>query len=222
MADLPAALMKAAFAAGARIRHARVFYPNGLHLAGCLRAAAEFEPLLGSGDRPVVARLSKGVGTPGSLPDVLGLAFRVLDRADRPWDFVLTTTGRGPLGRLVITPARGWARAHYGCIVPYRIDQVAPTWLFADPDLDQPTSASLAAMNARMREDLVGFTLTASRIGKPPRLLGELVLRPVRPTESGTDDFDPVHNHPPEVTLVPAVVERLREFAYPGSRSERE
>ncbi|MFR9750877.1 phosphodiesterase [Nocardia sp. 004] len=221
MVDLSTAVVKGTFAAGARIRHARVFYPNGLHLAGRLHAETEFEPLFGSGDRAVIARLSKGAGTPGGLPDVLGLAFRVLDREDNPWDFALATTGRGPLGRLVITPARGWASARYGCLLPYRIDSSAPIWFFAEPDPDQPLSASLEAMATHLGEDLVSFTLTASRIGAPPQRLAELTLRHAESAEYRTDYFDPMLNHPPEVEIFPKAIGRIRELAYIGSRSGR-
>ncbi|MGQ4600310.1 phosphodiesterase [Nocardia sp. R6R-6] len=221
MVDLPAAMVKGAFATGARIRHARVFHPNGLHLSGRLHAEPEFEPLFGSGERAVIARLSKGAGLPGALPDVLGFAFRVLDRDDEPWDFALSTTGRGLLGRLVFTPARGWASARYGCLMPYRIGNSAPTWLFAEPDGDQPASASLAAMDAHLDEHVVGFTLTADRLGGPRARLAELTLRHAESAEHRTDYFDPMLNRPAEVELVPKAVGRIRELAYIGSRSGR-
>jgi hypothetical protein len=221
MVDLPAAVVKSAFATGARIRHARVFHPNGLHLAGRLHAEPEFEPLFGSGERAVIARLSKGVGLPNGLPDVLGLAFRVLDRDDEPWDFALATTGQGSLGRLVITPARGWASARYGCLMPYRISNSAPTWFFAEPDSVQPASASLEAMRAHLNEDLVSFTLSAGRLGGPTWRVAEITLRPAESAEHRTDYFDPMLNHPAEVELFPKAIGKIRELAYTGSRSGR-
>ncbi|MGQ4616704.1 phosphodiesterase [Nocardia sp. R7R-8] len=221
MVDIPAAVVKNTFAAGARIRHARVFHPAGLHLAGRLHAEPEFEPLFGSGDRAVIARVSKGIGLPNGLPDVLGLAFRVLDRDEQPWDFALATTGRGLLGRFVITPARGWASARYGCLMPYRISNSSPTWFFAEPDSVQPASASLEAMQAHLDEDLVSFTLTAGRLGGPTWRVAELTLRPAESAEYRTDYFDPMLNHPAEVELFPKAIGKIRELAYTGSRSGR-
>ncbi|WP_406270042.1 phosphodiesterase [Nocardia sp. NBC_00881] len=221
MVDLPAAVVKGAFATGARLRHARVFHPDGLHLSGRLHAESEFEPLFGSGERAVIARLSKGAGTPSGLPDVLGFAFRVLDRDNEPWDFALATTGGGPLSRFVFTPARGWASARYGSLLPYRVGKSTPTWFFAEPDADQPGSASLDAMNEHLREHMVTFTLTSSGIGVPRLRLAELTLRHEEPAEHRTDYFDPMLNHPPEVKMFPEAVGKIRELAYTGSRSGR-
>ncbi|WP_040774149.1 hypothetical protein [Nocardia pneumoniae] len=221
MVDLPAAMVKGAFATGARIRHARVFHPNGLHLSGRLHAETEFEPLFGAGERAVIARLSKGAGMPGGLPDVLGFAFRVLDRDDEPWDFTLATTGGGLLGRLVFTPARGWASARYGSLQPYRIGNSAPTWFFAEPDGEQPASASLEAMDSFLDERMVSFTLTASRLGGPRLRLAHITLRHAESAEYRTDYFDPMLNHPSEVELFPKAIGKIRELAYTGSRSGR-
>ncbi|AFT98732.1 hypothetical protein [Nocardia brasiliensis] len=221
MPDLAASAVRTAFAAGARLRRARVFHPNGLALSGRLRAEGEFTTLFGEGDRAVIARLSKGVGTPGGLPDVLGFAFRVLDSQDRPWDFALATTGRGALGRFVITPARGWAHARYGSLMPYRIGSSAPTWFFAEPDPDQPTTASLAELREYLRDNALSFDLTASGLGTPTFRLAELTLRLAEPQEHRTDFYDPMLNAPDGVDLVPKAVGKVREFAYAGSRGGR-
>lgn len=216
-----ASAVRTAFAAGARLRRARVFHPNGLALSGRLRAEGEFATLFGEGDRAVIARLSKGVGLPGGLPDVLGFAFRVLDRQDRPWDFALATTGRGTLGRFVITPARGWAHARYGSLMPYRVGNSAPTWFFAEPDRDQPTSASLAELREHLRDNAISFELTASGLATPTFRLAELTLRPAEPHEHRTDFYDPMLNTPDGVDLLPRAVGKIREFAYAGSRTGR-
>ncbi|MEU7630949.1 phosphodiesterase [Nocardia sp. NPDC049220] len=221
MVDLPAAVVKGVFATGARIRHARVFHPDGLHLSGRLHAETEFEPLFGSGERAVIARLSKGAGIPAGLPDVLGFAFRVLDRDNEPWDFALATTGLGVVSRFVITPARGWASARYGTLMPYQVGKSMPTWFFAEPDAGQPGSASLDAMDTHLRDHLVTFTLTASGIGRPSRRMAELTLRHEEPAEHRTDYFDPMLNRPPEVQLFPSAIGRIRELAYTGSRKGR-
>ena len=220
MVDLSAAVVRSAFAAGARLRHARVFHPDGLHLSGRLHAEYEFENLFGSGERAVIARLSKGTGLPGPIPDVLGLAFRVLDRDDKPWDFALATTGRSTVGRFVITVATGWARARYGGVMPYRFGNEMTTWVFAEPDAAQPKFASIEALEEYLREHEVHFDLISSPIGGPTRKLAEINLR-LAEGEHRTDYFDPMINHPAEVEIVPKTIRQLREFAYSGSRQGR-
>ncbi|WP_433634613.1 phosphodiesterase [Nocardia sp. CA-120079] len=221
MVDVPATVVRSAFAAGARLRHARVFHPNGVYLSGRLHAEYEFEHLFGSGERAVIARLSKGTGLPGPVPDVLGFAFRVLDRDDNPWDFALATTGRSTLGRFVFTVATGWSRARYGGLMPYRFGDSMPTWVFAEPDAAQPKTASIDALEDYLLAHEVHFDLVGSPITGPTRKLAGITLRSAQGAEHRTDYFDPMLNHPAEVEMVPKAVRQLREFAYAGSRQGR-
>ncbi|MFC4376088.1 phosphodiesterase [Nocardia halotolerans] len=221
--ELPRTAVHNVFETGARIRHARVFHPRGLRLAGRFRATGDYERWFGAGDRAVIARLSKGLGSPVGVPDVLGLAFRALDHDDHPWDFALATTGRGALGRFVITPARGWSTARFGTLLPYRFGDADPVWLFADP-LDPatlPGTASLQAVDDHLDDQVLRFGLTAAAIGRAPEQVGELDLRRAEEGEHRTDFFDPILNRPPGVALLPAAVTRLRESAYSGSRQGR-
>ena len=224
LTDLPNAVVSAAFQTAARVRHARVFHPRGIRLAGRFRPTQQYEQWFGAGDRAVIARLSKGLGSPVGVPDVLGLAFRVLDRDDHPWDFALATTGRGTLGRFVFTPARGWSTACFGSLLPYRFADASPAWLFAEP-LDPealPNTASLQAVGDYLDSQVMRYTLTADGLGGPAETIGELDLRRAEPGEHRTDFFDPVLNHPAEVALVPNMVNRIRESAYTGSRRGRD
>lgn len=223
LTDIPAAVVRGVFETGARVRHARVFHPRGIRLAGRFHAAADYVPWFGPGERAVIARLSKGFGAPAGLPDVLGLAFRVLDRDDHPWDFALATTGRGTLGRMVVTPARSWTTARFGSLLPYRFGDSAPTWVLADPlDTDDlPGTASLAAVADALDADrVIRFRLVADAAGEV-HTLGELDLRRADPGEHRTDFFDPMLNRPDGVALLPEAVSRLRELAYTGSRRGR-
>ncbi|MGY0499447.1 phosphodiesterase [Nocardia sp. FBN12] len=223
VAELPNRVVRTTFQAGARLRHARVFHPRGVRLAGRFRATSAYEPWFGSGDRAVIARQSKGLGSPGGVPDVLGLAFRVLDGDEHPWDFALATTGRSALGRFVITPARAWATARFGTLLPYRFGDAPPVWLFAEPldTGDLPTTASLRALDDHLDDHVIRFSITADGLGHPPETVGELDLRRAEPGEHRTDFFDPILNHPADVALIPPVVNRLRENAYTGSRRGR-
>lgn len=69
-----------------------------------------------------VARLSRAIGLPAPLPDLLGLAFRIeLEGGDQ--DLLLVSSGRAPGLRHLLLPTRGGFRSNaYSSILPYRID----------------------------------------------------------------------------------------------------
>ncbi|WP_327147217.1 phosphodiesterase [Nocardia sp. NBC_01329] len=215
------AAVRGAFDVGARLRHARFFHPRGVRLSGRFRAEPEFTRLFGAGDRATIARLSKGVGTPGGVPDILGLAFRVLDRDEKPWDFALATTGQGVAARLSLTVARGWHSARFGSLLPYQWDDSGPLWVLAEPDPGQPPGASLSSLARHVHEHQIGYTVSVAGFGSGRRTVGHLSLRAADPGEHRTDFYDPVLNHPAEVSLLPRAVQWLRESAYDGSRRGR-
>ncbi|MEV0292397.1 phosphodiesterase [Nocardia sp. NPDC050710] len=221
MTNLPSAFVKSAFDVAARVRHARVLYPVGIRLSGRLHAETRYESLFGAGERAVIARLSKATGTPAGVPDVLGLAFRVLDRNNQPWDFTLTTTGTGFIGRFVITVARGWDSARYGALLPYRLGDSGLTWVFAEPDASQPDTASLKAMIRHLHDHQITFELTARGTDGGQDKIGELTLHRADTADYRTDFFDPMLNHPEGVVLMPAALSKIREMSYLGSRRGR-
>ncbi|MBL1076112.1 phosphodiesterase [Nocardia sp. 2] len=216
-------IVNAAFAATARLRRNRVFHPAGLPLTGVLHAVdGEYKQLIGSTDRPVLARISKGAGLPGPIPDVLGLAIRVLDRHERPWDLALASTGTGRWGRLVITPGGNWAAARYGSLMPYRFEGGPASWIFAEPLAGQPESNSLADLSQYLTDGRLGFVLKAVPWNGPARVLAEMsVAGPEIGEHAAPGFFDPVRNMPPEVEMLPKPVAALREWAYAGSRRGR-
>lgn len=223
MPSLPKRFVTDAFDVAARARsNSRVFHPSGRLLQGTLLPRNELADLLGAGERTVVARLSKGVGTPGGLPDVLGLAVRVLDVDDGAWDLALATTGTGLVGRFVVTPARSWASANYGSLMPYRFGQRGPRWVFATPDPRQPGSASLDALSDHAADHPLDFTLRTTGFGGTATVAGDLRVRSADIEGAMPTYFDPVRNRPDGVELLPRSVSALRELAYAGSRSGRD
>ncbi|MGY2876315.1 hypothetical protein ACVW00_003505 [Marmoricola sp. URHA0025 HA25] len=66
-----------------------------------------------------LARLSRGVGLPGPLPDVQGLAIRV-QTGDRPADVLLASTGLGRLTRYLLTPTWRTSGRPLTSLLPYR------------------------------------------------------------------------------------------------------
>ncbi|WP_162958597.1 phosphodiesterase [Nocardia yunnanensis] len=190
-------------------------------MTGVLRVGdARVAELMGGAERAVVARVSKGTGLPGRVPDVLGLAVRVVDREGRPWDFTFATAATVPFLRWVPVPVRGWDAAHYGSLMPYRFEGGPVTWLYAQPVGEQPHSAGVEDFVAGLAEHPAEFTLLERPSSGPGRILGKLTL--IEPATGDVPDYvDPVLNHPAEVELLPEALAKVREWAYAGSREGR-
>ena len=196
-------LVEPAFRMLAGARDAKAFHPRGRWFEGELTATFDPALPLPVGAVEVCGRLSKGVGTSGGLPDVLGLAFRL----PGPWDVLLSTC----CARVLPRPARTWSSARYGSIMPFRRhDRLV--WLAAVPDRGRSRSAALADLPAEL-----GFTL---EVGPPWRPVGRLVARPLD-VDRDLPALDPVLNRPADVDLAPAALRRARERAYRGSRRGR-
>ncbi|SHF69308.1 hypothetical protein [Streptoalloteichus hindustanus] len=210
-----------AFDVLARLRRARAFHPRGLFLAGELTVEEGAGLALPAGTRPVIARMSKGVGTPGGRPDVLGLAVRVPPWAgqERPWDLLLSSTGAGQRSRLLPIPARSWGSARYGSLAPYLLDGRRVWVLAVARDLEVGEPASLEWLERRVAAAPVRFTLHVVCPGLPARQVASLTLRVV---PSGLAEhevrFDPVVNCLPDLPMVPRWLRWVRRFAYQGSR----
>jgi hypothetical protein len=109
------------------IRGKRIFHPDGDAFEATLTVTGgdHGAPLLDvPGEHPAIARLSRGVGLPQPLPDVLGIAVRVPDAhgPNRHQDFLLVTSLDGPLLHHLILPAPlGTYGQSYSSVLAYRI-----------------------------------------------------------------------------------------------------
>ncbi|MDS0140703.1 MULTISPECIES: hypothetical protein [unclassified Amycolatopsis] len=207
-------LVSAGFRGLAALRRAPAFHPVGVVQRGELRASADDLPWP-AGAAPVVARLSKGAGTPGRLPDALGLAVRIpgAGRDGGPWDILLTTAGRGHLGRMLPRPAATWTGGAYSSLVPYRrADRLV--WLGAWASSPR-AEASLDAARARGKWE---FVLRTGR--EDGRWCDSAVLTLAGPG-GAAPAFDPMLNRPAGLAFAPDWLGRLRERAYAGSRAGR-
>ena len=76
------------------------------------------------GEHRAIVRLSRGVGLPKPLPDVLGLAVRILDAHGprRHQDFLVVTSLDAPLLHHLILPGPlGPYGQSYSSVLPYRV-----------------------------------------------------------------------------------------------------
>lgn len=126
LVDLGGGVLRAVFAGILFLRHPRPIHSRGQVLEGEITwlPGAEASGIRWVDDPPlapvpVVARLSRSVGLPGALPDVIGLAMRV-DTGGRPVDIELASTGPGVPGRFLLSVHRSASRAWFGTLFPYR------------------------------------------------------------------------------------------------------
>ena len=81
---------------GAAIRNSRLFHPEGVLAEGLLERVAPPDEGLPMQSCDVIGRISKGVGLPGAMADIAGLAWRIPPPQDlrscMPWDVLLAST----------------------------------------------------------------------------------------------------------------------------------
>ena len=97
---------------GSAIRRRRVFHPVGVMASGSLERLAPPGEGLPVESSEVLGRLSKGIGLPGGLPDIIGLAVRIPPQpfAATPWDILMASAGSGLLTRFALRPRILWQR----------------------------------------------------------------------------------------------------------------
>lgn len=126
IASLTGRVLRAAFRGILIFRRPRPIHARGRMLVGDIAwiggaAASGIEWIDRPRDAPaaVVARLSRSVGLPPILPDVIGLALRV-ETDMGPADIELASSGMAILTRHVLFVHRSPSRARYGTLLPYR------------------------------------------------------------------------------------------------------
>jgi hypothetical protein len=206
---------------GAALRRRKLFHPNGILAEGRLERLAV--PGVGlpveTGD--VVARLSKGIGLPGSLPDIGGLAWRMSSSAGDAfsWDLLLASTARGPLGRVLLRPLASWSDAVFSTVMPLSYQGQA-WWLRArivtpvdDGGLGLDVVARLIAEE--------GLDLEVEQAAGTGEFETLARLRLQRVAAPGDVSFDPVLHEAPGVRLMPSWLASFRRAAYRRSRHGR-
>ena len=121
------ALGEGAFRLASRLRGERAVHARGRTFTGRVRvpggAGTGASLLDEAGDHEALVRLSRSVGLPSSLPDVFGLALRLLDAAGpgRHVDLLLDSTLPAPLLRRLPCPGLRPTAQSYGSLLPYDV-----------------------------------------------------------------------------------------------------
>jgi hypothetical protein len=205
----------------ARLRAGKPMHPRGVVVDAVLERSGgptgwEVSWLAARAEDPAVVRLSRSVGLPAPLPDVLGLALRV-PAEDPPVDVLLSSAGRDRLTRRVTVPRRDAATV-YSSIMGYRSD--AGTIRFAavaDAD-DVPSDPQPLARDVD-RADLRFTVLTARGLGRWQPFGCLTLTRPV-PSLDPDVRFDAVQ-HPPPGLVADGPMARFRAPAYARARAGR-
>ncbi|WP_127818390.1 hypothetical protein [Microbacterium sp. CPCC 204701] len=126
VASFAGLVLRAGFALLLVIRRPRPIHPRGVVLEGEIRwvprtrefGIAWIDGPPGQTAR-VTARVSRSIGLPDWLPDIIGLAVRT-QSGSAPADLELASTGIGVPGRFLLRPHRFPARATLSTLLPYR------------------------------------------------------------------------------------------------------
>jgi len=203
-------LYRDAFRTLAALRSAPAFHPDGVMYEG--RAEMHGPGPLPRGEVDCLVRLSKGIGTPRGVPDLLGLAVRLLH--EPPVDILCTTApgGRG-WRRFVLRPGRHWGGSTLTSLMYWRAPHVERLQVLVDvrdPRLDSPDPDVLVEhLPVRLGLRVVGRE-------------GDVQVGTIEVTAVSQLDrpaFDPVLHPPTGWRMGPAWLARLRARAYVGSRA---
>lgn len=207
------------------IRHRRIFHPDGVLAEGSIERLAPANGGLPIPSSDVVARVSKAVGTPGALPDIIGLALRLTPQSDTyaRWDILLASAGSGMLGRAVgLRPVTSWTGQTLTSLMPLRYRQ--NYWWLRARVLTKIHGSGVSLDSVRNQLDSGGieFALDQARGRSDFRQLGRVRLTKIIVPLPGEDvSFDPVLHTAPGVQLYPGWLAGLRGSAYDRSREGR-
>jgi hypothetical protein len=208
--------LAAAFGTAARLRRGRPFHPSGLIFDAHLRldgapnrwGAAFLDQRM---DLRGVARLSRSIGVPAPLPDILGVAFR-FQHDDATADLLLATTGRTTLGRRLLRPTTQWTGL-YTSLFPYQADgrRLLLGALLHSPT---PLPAALDAVAQAVESGPILLELLVAAPSGPWQLFGQVELTPPAMTDRDRPmRFNPLQ-HPIPALHPAGWVSEVRSAAY--------
>lgn len=211
---------------GSAIRGKRFFHPVGVLAEGFIERVAPAAQGLPIASSEIVARVSKATGTPGTLPDFIGLAFRlpVPQAADQPWDILLVSSGSGMLSRAVaLRPAASWNGQTLTTLMPLHY-QNNNWWLRARTSSEiGGAGLSLDSVRAKLERSNIEIALDqACGRGDFAPLARITLTTAIDPERDRDVSFDAVLNTAPGVSLHPGWLADLRARAYQHSRDGRD
>lgn len=208
-----------AFRLASDLRGARIFHPKGVAFEARWTAVdpvlPEESPLNDSRGHAAIVRLSRGIGLPPALPDILGVAIKVLDvhGEGRDQDLLLASVGPGPVGRRVLTPAVDFRATTFSSLLPYAVEQAGRAPVVAEvhgPGVSTLVALRHADASALEVQLYLGSGGHFARVALGSRLDDE-VAREIR--------FDPWHTG--DALRPTGLVNRLRRPAYVASQEGR-
>lgn len=216
------------FGALTRARGARFFHPRGTgYHAEVFITPAERStgaPFLDqTGSYRAVVRFSRGAGIPDPLPDVLGLAIKIIDAhgPGRDQDLLLVTSASPPFGRHLLVPATGFLGRRFSSVLPYLVGRRIR--LFGAAPGTPPVhdgGTALAEVHVAARSGELRFDLTMAGEVEGWHRIGELLIGPpLGDEEAEALRFNPWHTGPGIVPL--GLLQSLRASAYRGSQRHR-
>jgi hypothetical protein len=118
------------FGAISALRQSRSLHPKGVVFEATLTVErrnghhpTEAPLFYAPGEKTAVVRLSKSVGLPAGVPDLLGLTVRFVDvhGPGKHQDFMLITSGDGAVAHHLMIPALSFFSLPYSSVLPYDI-----------------------------------------------------------------------------------------------------
>jgi hypothetical protein len=124
--DVAGRVLAAGFAAIRAVRRPRPIHPNGTVYLGHVNwvnpgrnsGIPWIDTPPASGGQDVIVRVSRSVGLPSALPDVIGLAFKFMTERGAA-DLELVSSWLGLPSRFLLRPTRS-LRGAFGSLMPYR------------------------------------------------------------------------------------------------------
>ena len=181
----PATILARLFRVVSRMRGRRSLHPVGVGYRGWLEVFGDRRrwrnvPLLErTSTRAALVRCSRAAGLPEPLPDVLGIAVKLLDTygpgADQ--DLLFSSVPDRPTLRGVLVPARSFLRGAFSTLLPYRVGRKRRV-LWLRPVRTRPGGGrgrAFAELSRAMARP-VGYELWAGGGLRRPRRIGRLSL----------------------------------------------
>ena len=231
--DLAAApTVGVALGAASFARRARVFHPDGAAFQATVEMqagapAVGASALAGPGRHRAVIRLSRGVGLPARVPDVLGLAVRIIDAhgTGQHQDVLLVTSAAPAVARHSILAGRQFATGFYSSILPYKhgsellLFGARPLWSDG-VDLDKASTVTFDEVEDELVAGRLRFELLAASLTSPWRAIG--VIDGGRRLSAGEQESLRFNVFNTGEALQPAgVINAMRRSVYSASQAAR-